>query len=125
MNKLTVNFSKSEFACSCGCGLCNVDAEFINKLQIARTIARMPFKIISGCRCKDCNNNAGGKPTSDHLASEDVACRGADIECLNSSVRFAIVSSCLAVGLNRIGIGNGFVHVGMRPDNPQYVMWVY
>lgn len=125
MGDLTVNFSKSEFTCSCSCGLCNVDVEFINKLQIARTMAGMPFKITSGCRCKDCNNNAGGKLTSDHLTSKDITCKGADIECLNSSARFAIISSCLAVGFTRIGIGDGFVHVGMRADNPQYVMWLY
>lgn len=125
MGDLTVNFSKSEFVCSCGCGLCNVDSVFINRLQIARAMTNTPFKITSGCRCKDCNESAGGKPTSDHLTTKDIACKGADIACPDSTVRFVIISACLSVGFNRIGIGNGFIHVGMRPDNPQYVMWLY
>lgn len=33
MGDLTANFSRSEFACRCGCGFDTVDAELINALQ--------------------------------------------------------------------------------------------
>ena len=116
------DFKRSEFDCRCGCGKNNINIDFLEKLQLARTYAGIPFVVISGCRCDSHNSSAevGGKPTSDHLTGE-----GADIRVINSTERFAILDSAIAAGFRRIGIGRGFIHLGNGKHNPQAVAWIY
>ncbi len=59
--KLTKNFSKSEFDCSCGCDmplkvLHNVQ-KLANQLQTLRNVVGSPIKINSGYRCPNYNDN--------------------------------------------------------------------
>ena len=69
--KLTKNFSKSEFDCSCGCEmplkiLHNVQ-KLSNQLQELRNIVGSPIKINSGYRCPDYNDNVvKGSVNSQH-----------------------------------------------------------
>ncbi len=68
--KLTNNFSKSEFDCSCGCDmplkvLHNVQ-KLANQLQTLRNVVGMPIKINSGYRCQDWNSKIGGVSSSQH-----------------------------------------------------------
>ena len=69
--KLTNNFSKSEFDCSCGCEmplevLHNVQ-KLANQLQSLRTVVCSPIKINSGYRCPDYNDNVvKGSKNSQH-----------------------------------------------------------
>ena len=68
--KLTKNFSKSEFDCSCGCEmplkvLHNVQ-KLANQLQTLRNVVGMPIKINSGYRCPDWNSKIGGASSSQH-----------------------------------------------------------
>ena len=46
-------FKKEEFECRCGCGLNNMDLEFLIDLDEARDIAQIPFKINCGVRCSN------------------------------------------------------------------------
>lgn len=125
MGDLTKNFSSDEMRCKCGCGICNVSEGFMRKLQMARSIAGTPFIIKSGCRCPDHNKNEGGEETSDHLTTKDIQCEGADIQCLDSMSRLKIIKSAMMAGFKRIGIAKSFIHLGMKKDNPQDVIWVY
>ena len=113
------DFKRSDFDCRC-CGKNNINMDFLEKLQLARTYAGIPFVVISGCRCDTHNKDEGGKPTSDHLTGE-----GADIRVINSMERFAILDSAIAAGFRRIGIGRGFIHLGNAKHNPQAVAWIY
>ncbi len=70
--KLTKNFSKSEFDCSCGCDmplkvLHNVQ-KLAYQLQLLRNIVGTPIKINSGYRCPDYNDNVvkGASKNSQH-----------------------------------------------------------
>ena len=70
--KLTNNFSKSEFDCSCGCDmplkvLHNVQ-KLANQLQALRNVVGTPIKINSGYRCLDYNDNVvkGASKNSQH-----------------------------------------------------------
>jgi len=113
------DFKRNEFDCRC-CGKNNINMDFLEKLQLARTYAGIPFVVISGCRCDTHNKEVGGKHTSDHLTGE-----GADIRVINPIERFAVLDSAIAAGFRRIGIGRGFIHLGNNKHNPQEVTWIY
>ena len=112
------DFSDWEFDCRCGCGLNNMQAVFLWKLQFCRTEARIVFDITSGSRCPAHNKNEGGKDTSDHLTGQ-----GVDIATPTSRHRFKILEAAFRSGFRRIGIGRTFIHLGDNPRNPQGVSW--
>ena len=127
-NKLTKNFTRTEFTCRCGCGLCNPDPVFMAMLQKAREISGIPYTIISGCRCTKHNQKVEGKPKSDHLPDKVTGlCRGADIRAASDRQRFLIIKGLIEAGFKRIGINldKGFIHAGHNPDNPQNVLFRY
>ena len=95
-------------------------ANFLKKLQEARSLAGIPFSINSGYRTKRHNKRVGGTPNSSHL--KGLAC---DISCTNSTERALIMSSLIKVGFKRIGIGTSFIHVDLDLDKPQNVFWLY
>ena len=125
MGDLTKNFSKWEFRCNCGCGICNVNPFFLEKLQKVRSIVAIKFTIISGCRCPIYNENEGGTAESDHLTTEAIACEGADIFCDSSRNRYRIIEAAYDVQFKRIGPHKTFVHLGTAKRNPQNVLWLY
>lgn len=125
MGDLSNDFSKWEFACLCGCKICNVSLAFINKLQAARTVAGIAFNISSGCRCPVHNKKEKGRPTSDHLTTEKIQCEGADIMCCNSFDRYTIIRAAVLCDFTRIFIHKAFVHLGMKKENPQEVLGLY
>ena len=66
MGDISKHFSRSEFACKCGCGFDTVDVELIENLQAIRS-ALGPVTITSGCRCFEYNKKVGGSANSQHL----------------------------------------------------------
>lgn len=113
-------FKPEEFACKCGCGFIAMDDELIKDLDIIREVLKKPLIIDSGCRCEKRNKDMGGKKDSDHLAGKAV-----DVRVVNSHTRFIILNRALALGIDRIGIGSSFIHLGRNPENPQEVIWLY
>lgn len=95
-----------------------MELEFIQRLDTAREIAGVPFKINSGFRTQAHNKKVGGKTNSAHL-------RGwaADIECTDSHARYSILDSLFAVGFTRIGIYKTFIHADCDPSLPKGVIW--
>lgn len=73
--KLSTHFSRSEFACNCGCGFNTVDTELLTVLEIIREHFDSPIKITNGCRCLARNAEVGGAENSQHLIG-----RAADIQ---------------------------------------------
>ena len=55
MGDISENFSRSEFACRCGCGFATVDVELIKTLEVVRKQFNKPIKINSSCRCEEHN----------------------------------------------------------------------
>jgi len=62
----SLNFSSTEFECSC-CSKEQMDRAFTDFLQLARQIGGVSFNINSGWRCREHNDNVGGTPNSSHL----------------------------------------------------------
>ena len=92
---------------------------FVEKLQIARDKAGIPFRITSGWRCERHNKAVGGSKNSDHLQG-----KGADIAVKGSHERFLIIWALIAAEFNRIGIGPNFIHAG-DGDGVSEVIWLY
>ena len=121
MGDLSPNFSRSEFACGCGCGFDAVSEDLVTRLQILRNELGTPIKVISGCRCPTRNAYVGGKQDSEHLRGE-----GADIECATSADRHRMKVVIYSRRLfNRVGNSSGFLHVGVSKTLPQDVEWNY
>ena len=57
VDMITPNFSKSEMACRCGCGIYEMDDEFMRMLQELRNEMNGPLRVTSARRC-DRHNDA-------------------------------------------------------------------
>ena len=95
-----------------------MNKEFLELLDKARTIAKIPFVITSGYRCQKHNQAVGSKPTSSHLVG-----KAADVACTSDSDRYRIIISCIAVGIKRIGVYRSFVHVDIDPKKSSRCVW--
>tara|TARA_B110000285_G_scaffold112259_1_gene127439 strand:- start:374 stop:793 length:420 start_codon:yes stop_codon:yes gene_type:complete len=100
----------------------NMDVYFIRKLDEAREIAGIPFKVNSGYRSPFHNTKVGGVKDSSHIK---IPCCAADIEAKDSKTRFLIISSAIKAGINRIGIGKNFIHLDSDITKSQDVTWHY
>jgi len=113
-------FELYEFDCKCGCGLNNMSAALLAFLDDLREKCEFPFYIRSGSRCEHHNKEVGGKPWSDHLTGE-----GVDIKITTSQQWFKIIFFAIHLGFKRVGMGETFVHLGIKKTNTQAVMWFY
>jgi len=60
-------FTRSEFACKCGCGFRTVDVEMLDVLTDLREHFDEPVRSNSGCRCEKHNQAIGGSSRSKHI----------------------------------------------------------
>ena len=113
------HFNSSEFDSRdlAGSGI-NMQQAFIDKLNDAREIAGIPFKINSGYRTQAHNKAVGGEPNSSH-------CRGwaADIAYSSGSAGWIILNALQKAGFNRIGIYKTWIHADCDPTLSQNVIW--
>jgi uncharacterized protein YcbK (DUF882 family) len=113
-------FSFSEFDCpSLPDSGKNMDSNFIHKLDHARDIAGISFKINSGYRTKERNAEVGGVPNSSHLIGV-----AADIAVSSGNERYIILSSLIKAGFKRIGVAKTFIHCDTDDSKPNSV-WTY
>ena len=98
----------------------NMKHEFMQRLQCARDIAGVSFKINSGYRTKSHNEKVGGKLNSSHL----YGC-AADIHCADDITRWKILSALMDAGFNRIGISKTFIHVDSDETKNADRIWMY
>lgn len=92
---------------------------FLNKLEVARARAGVPFTINSGFRTIEHNRAVGGVENSSHTKGW-----AADIACDNDT-KFAILEGLIFAGFNRIGIANTFIHVDSDPSKNAKRIWTY
>jgi zinc D-Ala-D-Ala carboxypeptidase len=113
-------FSLSEFDCP---GLPNsgknMDIQFLSKLEEAREIAGIPFKITSGYRSVRHNKEVGGVQNSSHLIGV-----AADIAVGSGNERYIILNALIRAGFKRIGVAKTFIHCDTDPNKNNSV-WTY
>jgi uncharacterized protein YcbK (DUF882 family) len=119
MGDLSKDFSRSEFACKCGCGLDDVNPALITVLQSLRDWWRRPVTINSGCRCYDHNETVQKKANPNYIAnsskSQHMLCTAADI--VVKGISAGEVSRHLDIQYpNQYGIGSydSFTHIDVR-----------
>lgn len=80
MGDLSKNFSRSEFACKCGCGFQTVDVDLLAIIETVRNKYKKPVTINSACRCDEHNENIGGSYGSKHKQgiAADIVVEGVD-----------------------------------------------
>lgn len=116
-------FKLSEFDCPTDSGSGeNMCLSFLSKLDEARELAGVSFKITSGYRTPKHNTSIGGVKDSSHT---NIPCNACDISTTDSSTRHKIISSLLKVGINRIGIGKNFIHCDTDKKKSPNVIWHY
>ena len=103
----------------------NMDADFMQLLDRARTEAGIPFKINSGYRTESHNAKVGGKPkTNTSKGSSHMYGLAADIGCTDSNTRQKIITALVKVGFKRFGVAKSFVHVDLDNDKSNAI-WLY
>jgi len=82
-----------------------MNLDFVLRLDKARMIADVPFKINSGYRCPK-HNLAVGSTSENHTSGH-----AADIGCTAGTERIYILRGLIMAGFKRIGIRKDFIHV--------------
>lgn len=96
-----------------------MDINFLYKLEHARELAAIPFKITSGYRTADHNKSVGGVPNSSHLIGV-----AADIAVGSGNERYIILNALIRAGFSRIGVAKNFIHCDTDISKPNSV-WTY
>ncbi len=91
----------------------------LEMLEMARGVSGVPYKINSGYRTAQHNEDVGGSPTSSHLMGFAV-----DIHCIDSLSREKIIFGLLTSGFQRIGIAETFIHADVDPTKYP-ALWLY
>jgi len=111
-------FKIEEFSCGC-CGENLIVEELVKKLDIAREISGVPYKITSGYRCEKHNKIVGGSENSSHKKG-----LAADIYTKNHKMRLKIIGGLIKAGFKRIGIAKSFIHVDIDRKKSN-CLWLY
>ena len=119
-------FKLSEFDCPFeeGSGS-KMNYTFLEKLDYARGLAEIPFKITSGYRTKEYNEDLIRRNYKASKNSSHLKALAADISVKDSKSRFIVFNSLLLAGFTRIGIADTFIHVDLDLEKTQNVIWTY
>ena len=112
------NFTEEELKCPC-CGDLKINNEFLFRIQLIRTNLEFPLKVTSFYRCSKHNLAVGGKVNSDHLTGSAI-----DIVYSDDHQLYLITKNAIAFGINKIGVGPNFIHLGYNKDLIS-VLWTY
>jgi uncharacterized protein YcbK (DUF882 family) len=108
MGDLSENFSRSEFACGCSCGMDTCDSELLRWLEIIREHFCSPVRVTSGFRCNPHNTSVGGGANSQHLYG-----RAADIT-VDGVDPLEVAQFAEHIGVPGVGTYAGWVHIDSR-----------
>jgi hypothetical protein len=102
----------------------NMTRDFLKKLDRARDIANVPFKISSGFRTPQHNVSLRKKGYKASANSSHLKGCAADIVCNDSGTRQKIVNGLIQAGFTRIGIAKTFIHCDTDKDKID-ALWLY
>lgn len=118
MGDLSDHFSRSEFACKCGCGFGLNDGDvhpgLVVLLEHIRARVGGPVRLNSGCRCEDHNKAEGGAKHSTHMLGQ-----AADIRVEGGWHRRVVLDAAIFEQAEGVGLAKTFVHVDVHPGSPE------
>ena len=97
-----------------------MDKDFLYRLDTARGISGIPFKINSGYRTENHNTIVGGRVGSSHKKGLAV-----DIGYYGSRERYLIINALMQVGITRFGIAKTFIDCDVDKSKDTDVIWLY
>lgn len=118
------NFSEAEFRCR-ETGRCDMDAEFMSRLQALRSMIGQPFVINSGYR--DPSHSAERNKTRPGAHAHGCA---ADIKC-NGQLAWLILAFASRLGFERIGVhqkgpmDGRYIHLDTWTGGASPTVWTY
>lgn len=96
-------FTPTEYACPC-CGVCEIDTEFLKRIDEIRRRCGFPIYITSGCRCRRHNDAVGGALFSAHLCVPNEGIQACAIDVTVSGYKAWCISNyAFQVGMSGIG----------------------
>ena len=110
-------FKPAEFRCPC-CQKEQMDVEFVWRLDQLCDAFGLPIRITSGYRCIKHNRAIGGAQNSYHTQG-----LAADIMCLRSEYRHALMKYIFKMNFGGIGIYKRQIHVDFRSPARQ-ALWL-
>lgn len=120
MGDLSDDFSRSEFACKCGCGFDTVDYILVEYLQSIRDYFGARVTITSGCRCVDYNEGVQIENVPRYIpyssTSTHIYGRAADIVVEGVSPD-DVSEYADSIGCGGVGSYKTFTHVDSRTKN--------
>jgi uncharacterized protein YcbK (DUF882 family) len=102
----------------------NMKKDFLKKLDRARELAKVPFKITSGFRTPQHNESLKKQGYKASSNSSHLKGCAADIACKDSGTRQKIVNGLIMAGFTRIGIADTFIHCDTDKDKNDAI-WLY
>ena len=96
----------------------NMNWDFVRFLDCARHMCNFPFLVKSGFRTLKENISSGGSDNSAHL-------RGfaADVTAWTSQRKYKIIKVSVRLGIKRIGVYVGHIHLDIDASLPSDVIW--
>lgn len=114
-------FREHEFKCKCG--FCDLDVVMDKRLLVALDRMRRrfgkPIIVNSGIRCAVHNASEGGVGNSSHLTGT-----ASDIQVESDRDRFVLLGLAIEVGIPRIGIGLGYLHLDVDREKNYPRIWL-
>lgn len=122
-------FSRRELSCKCGCGLSDMDEDFMRRLESLRQLMDRAMPVTSGYRCPRHNKEVSGTGTvGPHTTGRavDIRIHGQDALRL---VSLAVECGFTGIGIKQHGPLSGrFVHLDdltMDAGRPRPWIWTY
>ena len=123
---LTEHFTKEEMQCHCGCGKCDMNLDFMDKLETLRVMYGQPIIISSGYRCPVHNNNissTGSKGPHTTGKAVDIKVYGTDAYNL---LKFAFHYGFTGIGIMQKGPRDGrFIHLDTVDSEKAPRPWIW
>ena len=134
--RLAPNFTLSEFACGCGCGMERTNLDRLRLLAANLQVLRdylsgkagrdVPITVRSGCRCPEHNRQERGATNSKHMLpiAADIIAQGHSPKQTAEAIEHLINQGRMDNG--GIGVGSTIVHYDPRCAlGYERARWVY
>lgn len=115
------HFPESEFKRASPSGsLQNMKQTTMDRFDLARDLAGIPFVINSAYRSYTWERSKGRSGTGAHTLGQAM-----DIKTTSERERFIILCALISAGFTRIGIAKTFIHADDSEKHTQKIVWLY